>query len=141
MRINKETGAPTRCRVVKEETGRPAYQRKALSAALENRRRSRFQLSPHHFHPASAPNLQTAAPADQSTLLSHHHRRDVQAIGCVDTGVCNALCTDFPCIVDMNDANSLNGEELGVVENQHARQVKEVDRTWTEALQSTIIYM
>ena len=38
----------------------------------------------------------------------------------------------------MNDANLLNGEELGVVENQHARQVKEADRTRTEALQSTI---
>ena len=38
----------------------------------------------------------------------------------------------------MNDANSLEGEELGELENQDARQVKEADRTWTEALQSTI---
>lgn len=59
------------------------------------------------------------------------------SIGCVDTGVCNNLCADFPGLVDLSDANSLDGEELGELENQHARQVK-VDKTWIEALQSTI---
>ena len=59
------------------------------------------------------------------------------SVGCVDTGVCNALCADFPGFVDVSDANSLDGEELGELENQHARQVK-VDRTWLDSLQSTI---
>ena len=59
------------------------------------------------------------------------------SIGCLDTGVCNTLWTDFPGVVDVRDANSLDGKELGELENQHARQAK-VERTWAGALQSTI---
>ena len=89
------------------------------------------------FPPAKKKNLVYVQSGVKQGKKSTRVTRDVASVGCVDTGVCNALCTDFPGIVDVSDANSLDGEELGELENQHARQVK-VDRTWVESLQSTI---
>lgn len=90
------------------------------------------------FHPpAKKKNLVYVQSGVKQGKKSKRVTKDVASVGCVDTGVCNALCTDFPGIVDVSDANSLDGEELGELENQHARQIK-VDRTWVESLHSTI---
>ena len=89
------------------------------------------------YPPAKKKNLVYVQSGVKQGKKSKRVTKGDASVGCVDTGVCNALCADFPGFVDVGDANSLDGEELGELENQHARQVK-AKRFWLESLQSTI---
>jgi len=70
--------------------------------------------------------------------LRHQKKRfdDGDSVGCVDRGLCNELlcCSEVPGCIEISDANSIDGrDDLGEIENERARRVKE-RRNWFESI-------
>ena len=89
------------------------------------------------------------APKKKNRVYLQHGLRqqkkrigDGSSVGCVDRGLCNELlfCSEVPGCIDITDANSIDGRDLGEIENEHARRVKE-RRDWLQSICGVFFYL